>query len=206
MTAFDLSRIGPGFVDPLHEAQRVFRSGLEALSHPGRVLNVSTEAVAPKGVSTTANALLLALLDQDTVLWVSPAAGDTAAQHLRFHTGCRIASTSSEADFILLAVNDPWPESSQLRLGSEYSPEQSATLVREVSKFGEGVPLALAGPGIPTLQILQCPELDAGFVASWQAMRGHFPRGIDLFLTCGNALAGLPRSTRLTLAEEASCM
>ncbi len=206
MSAFDLSRIGPGFADPVQAAQQVFRVGLDALAHPGRVLDIAANAPAPAGVSAAANALLLALLDQDTTLHVSAMLDDVTAQHLRFHTGCRLTQDIAEADFVLLATDDTWPDFSLLKQGSEYSPEQSATIVREVSSFAVGLPLLLKGAGIATTQSLQCPELDAAFVTSWQAMRGRFPRGIDLFLTCGSALAGLPRSTHINIQAEAACM
>ncbi|MBL8516547.1 MAG: phosphonate C-P lyase system protein PhnH [Betaproteobacteria bacterium] len=201
MNRIELAGIGPGFREPVRDAQQVFRVGMDALAHPGRIHTLTMDTLAPAGVGAAANALLLALLDQDTLLHVSPALGEAAAQHPRFHTGCRLGALA-EADFILLAASDAWPDFNTLRQGSEYSPEHSATVIHEVTSFAAGLPLALTGAGIAATQVLRAPELDQDFVAAWQAMRQRFPRGVDVFLTCGADVVGLPRSTRM----EAACM
>jgi alpha-D-ribose 1-methylphosphonate 5-triphosphate synthase subunit PhnH len=50
----------------------------------------------------------------------------------------------------------------------------------------------LTGPGIETEARLSLPE-----VAAFQANRARFPLGFDCFFTCGDRVAGLPRSTRV---------
>jgi len=46
----------------------------------------------------------------------------------------------------------------------------------------------------PETRALAVTGLPAGFRAEWRANHARFPRGIDVILTCGNRLAGLPRS------------
>ena len=75
MTAHSLQDIAPGFVDITVQSQGVFRSALDALARPGsiaRLPSVPANPVLPRGSSAAAS-LLLALLDQDCSLWVSPA-------------------------------------------------------------------------------------------------------------------------------------
>jgi alpha-D-ribose 1-methylphosphonate 5-triphosphate synthase subunit PhnH len=50
----------------------------------------------------------------------------------------------------------------------------------------------LTGPGIETETRLSLPE-----IAAFQKNRARFPLGFDCFFTCGDRVAGLPRSTRV---------
>ncbi|MFN5827185.1 MAG: phosphonate C-P lyase system protein PhnH, partial [Rhodobacterales bacterium] len=50
----------------------------------------------------------------------------------------------------------------------------------------------LAGPGIRDRARLTLPDPEA-----FRANHALFPLGFDAFLTCGNRVAGLPRSTRV---------
>jgi alpha-D-ribose 1-methylphosphonate 5-triphosphate synthase subunit PhnH len=53
----------------------------------------------------------------------------------------------------------------------------------------------LTGPGIATHAHLSLPE-----TAAFQANRAQFPLGFDTYLTCGNRVAALPRSTKVEAA------
>ena len=93
----DLARIPTGFADPVHDAQAVFRVVLEALSRPGRMQALPGPVHQPLGhpaaLKPALAAALLALLDAQTSLWLSPAlaAGGEVQAWLRFHTGTRFA-------------------------------------------------------------------------------------------------------------------
>ena len=50
----------------------------------------------------------------------------------------------------------------------------------------------LTGPGIEAEAALNLPEL-----AAFEANHRCFPLGFDCYFTCGDRLAGLPRSTRV---------
>jgi alpha-D-ribose 1-methylphosphonate 5-triphosphate synthase subunit PhnH len=45
---------------------------------------------------------------------------------------------------------------------------------------------------------LHAVGLPSDFIERMQANSALFPRGVDLLLVCGNALAALPRSTHIT--------
>ncbi|HEX7200702.1 MAG TPA: phosphonate C-P lyase system protein PhnH, partial [Dongiaceae bacterium] len=87
-------------------------------------------------------------------------------------------------------------------LGEEEYPDRSATLVIEVTSLEEGGPLILSGPGIADRRQLSLGGLAPSFLADWAANHALFPRGVDIFFTCGTRLCGLPRSIRL----EGRCM
>jgi alpha-D-ribose 1-methylphosphonate 5-triphosphate synthase subunit PhnH len=146
-----------------------------------------------------ASALLLALLDQDTRLWLSPgaAAGGTAAS-LKFHTGCSMAAFPREADFALVAAAEELPPLEFFSAGAQEYPERSATIVLQVPAILESG-WRLTGPGIRNEVRLSVPALGDGFLSHWERNRARFPRGVDLYLSCGDRLCGLPRTTRMEI-------
>jgi alpha-D-ribose 1-methylphosphonate 5-triphosphate synthase subunit PhnH len=203
----DLSRLAPGFVQPALDSQTVFRTCLDALSDPGSVKHLASGLLesTPAGASPAAVAVLLALLDQDTTLWLGEGLrdGDVAA-YLRFHTGCPIARSPAEAGFALLACGDEAASLSDFMQGSETFPDRSATLVVQcdgLSNTRDAMDGAgcwrLTGPGIREQAWLQVAGASADFPRQWASNRKCFPRGVDVFFASGLSLAGLPRTTRL---------
>ena len=193
MNPSDLTRIGPGFSSPVGGSQKVFRAALEALSRPGRIQSVVADATVPDTLHAASNALLLALLDQDTRLWLAPACAEAGA-YLRFHTGCSLESDPGRADFALCGARE-LPALESLAQGSDDYPDRSATLVVQVDSLEERPGWKLAGPGIKGSQKILVAGLDGAFLAQWKRNRAQFPRGVDVFLACADRLAGLPRTT-----------
>jgi len=194
----DLERIEGGFEDAVLDSQAAFRVALSALSKPGRILEVAPCPTAPQGVHPAANALLLALLDQDTRLWLSPSLrNDALAGHFRFHTGCRIAATEDSADFALVACAAELPALDAFCPGDDEHPERSTTLVLQVDVLEPAGGWRLTGPGIKDAVRLAAGLPVAAFAAQWASNHRRFPGGIDMFFACGRSLCGLPRSTRL---------
>ena len=67
----------------------------------------------------------------------------------------------------------------------------TATLIVEMERLVNHGP-ALSGPGIALVTWLSLPE-----TAAFHANHAMFPLGFDCLFTCGDRLAGLPRSTRV---------
>jgi alpha-D-ribose 1-methylphosphonate 5-triphosphate synthase subunit PhnH len=225
-TAQDLAAVGAGFADPVQAAQQVFRAVLEAMSRPGRVQTLSAAAlqglvdVGPRRADAPAasnagaamTAVLLALLDTETRLWLDPSMAGRA-QHLRFHTGVRLVEQALQADFLALparaATADLW---TQACAGSDEQPQCGATVLVEVPVLhakdptgtdatthrGDAMSLQLAGPGIQLRHDLWVGGLSTAFWQARAALEPALPRGVDLILCCGNRLAALPRSTYVT--------
>ena len=188
----DRSIEAPGFSDPVFDAQSVFRTALTALSEPGRVLTLPSSL----GIDA-APALLLALADHDTPIWLDGTASKFAA-YLRFHTGAEIVDDSTAARFAMIGSGTLCPPLGRFEPGSPDYPDRSATLIVEVEALVEGGDWTLSGPGIPTSRTLSVGGLPTDFLSQWADNHGSYPQGVDLFLTCGSQLAGLPRSTRVT--------
>jgi alpha-D-ribose 1-methylphosphonate 5-triphosphate synthase subunit PhnH len=211
MNAQSMQSMVAGFDSEAFGSQAVFRVALQALSHPGQILTMPTDAQLPQSGHGAAALLLLGLLDADTTVWMSESlAQSDAAAWLRFHTGCLCVSDPHEAQFLWLAQGqdqgqDPnWPSLAQLRQGSDAYPDQSATCVIEVQGLQPNASgWVLQGPGIATQQALRVQGLTADFQAQWADNHGRFPQGVDVFLTTPTQVVGLPRTTRILNSQEA---
>ena len=187
--------IGPGFADPVDEANDVFRLVLKAIAHPGMIVEIARPAVVPMGgLGRAAIGLALALVDFETPVWLDPAAAPAAA-HLRFHCNCPITAEPDQAAFVFAADPDRLPDLASLPLGSDAYPDQGATLVIEVPALVAEGPLVLEGPGIDGIARLGVAGLPDGFWDRRAALAPLFPRGLDLLLTQGDRLVALPRTT-----------
>ena len=196
-TPLDLHAVEPGFSDPPLASQAVFRAVLNAFARPGQIQRVPSDAQHPSGAAPAAAALLLALLDPDCTLWLAPRlAHGSAADWLRFHTGCRIVSELREAQF-LWSDADQMPPLEQLPAGSEFEPETAATCLVQVHALEDTAGWRLHGPGIEQTQPLTVRGLGEAFLTQWRANHAAFPRGIDLLLCAGERVAGLPRTTSI---------
>lgn len=188
-----------GFADPVHDAQRAFRSALDALSQPGQRVAIGV-AVAGLALGAAMAHLLLALTDDDTSVWCQDA-GHQAAHWLRFHTGARVADAPQEAAFACISQPANMPALSAFAHGSAASPEFSTTLLVEVQSFDRGPALQWYGPGILDARTVQIAGLPEAFWTGWQENHAAFPQGVDVIFTCGSEAIGLPRTTRVARLE-----
>lgn len=195
-----LGRLAPGFDDPVLQSQDVFRLCLSAMAHPGRIHPMGSIALRalPIGLHHSSAALLLALLDQDTALWLSPALRSSdCATFLRFHTGCALTTDPGHATFALVEEQGSLPPLAAFAQGSEAYPDRSTTVVLQCEGLHAHRGWTLTGPGIEHTVSLAIDALAVDFLERWNANRAVFPRGIDLFLAAPDAIAALPRTVRM---------
>jgi alpha-D-ribose 1-methylphosphonate 5-triphosphate synthase subunit PhnH len=192
-----LSTLAPGFADPVHDTQAVFRTLLDALSRPGTVGVI--ENVLPEVRATHAElaafAALLALCDYATPVWL--AQPDTAlGSALRFHTGAPLVDEPGQAAFAYIHEAGALPPLESFALGAAESPEQSVTLLIRVDALTGGAPIVLSGPGIQHTATIAPVGLPEHFWRERAALAPLFPCGVDCYLVCGARLIGLPRTTQ----------
>jgi len=199
----ELKHLGPGFADPALQSQAVFHSVLRAFSHPGSAQTLPMDGAlrgmqTPREADPAAAGLLLALLDQDCKVWMSPQfAHSDALAWLRFHTGCIAVKQPEQADFLWAAHISEMPDLRACGRSSAQYPEQGATCVVQVQGFQTDGGWTLRGPGIKGASALQVAGLGNEFVAQWHAQNHQFPCGVDMLFTHQNSLVGLPRSSRI---------
>ncbi|MDZ7584055.1 MAG: phosphonate C-P lyase system protein PhnH [Thiobacillus sp.] len=165
--------------------QAAFRQLMTAFSYPGRVVPLA-------GCAESALMLVLGTLVDNACALADPnhaLSGDDLRR-----LGARSASVDA-ADFVLAdgkRLLEAMP-----RLGSLENPEQGATLVLRVGRFGEGAQLRLSGPGIQHEQVLQVSGVDPAWWTQRVEWNSHFPLGVDLILVTGHEVAVMPRTTRI---------
>jgi alpha-D-ribose 1-methylphosphonate 5-triphosphate synthase subunit PhnH len=191
--------LAPGFSDPVLASQAVFRTVMEALARPGSVAAIDATVTPPTPLGIAAAAVALTLLDFETPLWLDPtlAAASDIGGWLKFHTGAPLATDQGAAAFAFIADPADMPDFDSFYQGSVEYPDRSTTLVLEVEHLSEGDGFRLSGPGINGARTLSAASLPPGFADRMAANRALFPRGVDIMLTCGRLLAGLPRSIHL---------
>jgi alpha-D-ribose 1-methylphosphonate 5-triphosphate synthase subunit PhnH len=191
--------ISAGFPDPVHDAQRAFRSVLNALARPGESESVSP-ALAKQDIGSAMAHLLLSLTDDGTAVWWQlPQTGDV--DWLRFHTGAPRAAMPSQAAFAVITSAASMPPLESFAAGSPESPEASTTLLVEVPSFNDGQVVEWHGPGIRSSRRVRIAGLPDDFWNRWQANHAAFPQGVDMVFTCADVLLGLPRTTRVRRLE-----
>lgn len=188
----------PGLVDPTLDSQRIFRSALEAISHPGRIVDVMAAIHAPAPLHPAAACVCLALLDFDTPLWLDdPGARPEVVEWLKFHCGVPIVDRPDAARFALIADPEHMPPLRAFDAGVAEYPERSATLIIQVHTLIGGTGRRLTGPGIAgeaRLEVAGAPEAFWRWVADNHA---RFPCGVDVFMSAGQVVTALPRTTRV---------
>ncbi len=188
-----MTRLTPGFADPVLDAQASFRAILEAMSRPGRIQRMAARIAPPAPLCTAAGAALLSLADADTPLWLD--AGDAVAEWLRFHCGAPITADIGAARFALACATAP--KLATLDIGTDEDPQLGATLILQVSGLVAGEGWRLTGPGIQHEHRLRVLGAPADFTAAWVRNQALFPRGIDVLLCAGDSIAALPRSVMI---------
>lgn len=206
-----------GFADPIHDAQATFRALLDAMARPGSIVAAPARietgiefAVATADGTRPAErllppamaALVLALADQETAVWLDPplAAASAVAGLIRFATGARIVTEPKAATFALIADPANMPALCHFALGTPEYPDRSTTVIMAVTcldNTANNRALELTGPGIATTARLSFDPMPAHLIGELEANRARFPMGVDLILCAETQFAALPRSTRI---------
>lgn len=186
----------PGFTDPVAGAQATFRAVLDAMSRPGQVRAAGEGLEPPAPLDPATAAVLLTLLDADTVChaapWFAP-----GLDWLAFHCGPRMAVAPNTAGFLI--VNE-LPSLSDLHAGTDEAPEESATVILQVASLTHGARFRLSGPGLANPATLSVTGLPDDFPSVWDRNGQQFPLGVDLILCAGTTVAALPRTVRVEAA------
>jgi alpha-D-ribose 1-methylphosphonate 5-triphosphate synthase subunit PhnH len=201
----ELATLTPGFADPVHDTQAVFRTLLDTLARPGTIRTLAgvlpdsaTADAARPAAAHAAYAALLTLCDFSTPVWLAQHDAQLAAA-LRFHTGAPLVDTPQRAAFAYLHDAHALPALERFALGADDAPETSATLLIRVDALQGGAPLTLRGPGIEHTQNIAPVGLPERFWRERAELAPLFPCGIDCYFVCGDDVLGLPRTTQVEL-------
>ena len=93
------------------------------------------------------------------------------------------------------------PKLSAFKLGTDQFPDRSTTVIVQVAGLQGGAAITLAGPGIPGSRTIAPRGLRSGFTDELRENGALYPLGVDVLLTHGERLIGLPRSTQIEEAR-----
>jgi alpha-D-ribose 1-methylphosphonate 5-triphosphate synthase subunit PhnH len=196
------SAVQPAFRDPPRDAQAIFRAVMDAMARPGRIRHVAAAFTPPAPLEPAAAAILLALADYETSLWLDRALGEAAgvSEFLRFHTGAKLVGSPEQASFAVIADPAAAPLLSGFAQGTPDYPDRSTTVILQVRQLSsEG--WRLAGPGIAGEIAFSAAPLPDDFAQQLAGNRARYPLGVDVIFAAPGAIAALPRSTRIVEAR-----
>lgn len=187
-TAVLLDRIAAATLRP-DESRQVFRAVLDALSRPGRTVELPGDRIGP----TPAVLLpVLALADLGTGVAVLDD-GDDWADVVGAVTSAPVAPLGS-ARFVTSTRPITADEVRTVCRGSALAPEEGALVCLTVPEV-DGDEWRLSGPGIPGTATVS--GVDDLLAARAEAVAGY-PAGIDLLLvTPDGRMTGIPRTTAI---------
>ena len=206
-----LEALAPAFAEPVTAMQACFRGVLQAMAHPGRVVELpTTQDAGPPLLAPATAALLLTLLDAETTLRLHGTLHRASVQAwLRFHTGTRAAAPGEGAPFTVVRADELdaalW---ASLPLGSDDVPQDGGTLIveRPLSTDAPGHDakvhrLSLRGPGVLGERLIDVAGVPAAFWGYRIALQPQFPRGFDLLLVHGREVIAIPRSSHVAVVR-----
>jgi alpha-D-ribose 1-methylphosphonate 5-triphosphate synthase subunit PhnH len=193
------SLIGPGFADPIFQSQAAFRALLAALSEPGTVQAIGSGSAPPEGLEPASATALLTLADYETPIWLPAGLRDgPAGAWLRFHCGAALVDDPAGSVFAVIDGASGVPSLSAFNSGTDQFPDRSTTVIVQCAGLDGGNAVTLTGPGIAGSRTIAPRGLRAGFWAEVAANAERYPLGVDLILSHGDAVIGLPRSTQIS--------
>lgn len=183
--------------DQVFDSQNMFRLVLEAMSNPGRILDISESAEKITGEYQSMIALGMTLLDNNVSCCCC---GNSSMEaELMELTLCRSAAAEN-ADFIFAQTPEQIRQAvAEAKGGTAEDPHQSALLIIQSGneENGKKAVIKLSGPGIKDeLTVKVSKEIEK--VLDLREERGfEFPQGLDfLFVDSKGHMLALPRMIR----------
>lgn len=180
-----------------HTTQRAFRQILEAMTFPGKIIQLEKGAVEMSPLISQTVLVCQTLLDSEVTFTIL---NDSETSHsIHAYTGSHAVSVR-EADFIVIPQEATsmidqlnWAKTGDLR-----DPQKSATLVYEVESLTNGSPLELRGPGIKDKTVVHA-NLTTDFLEIRARLNAEYPLGVDaIFIDGEGYILALPRTTKVS--------
>jgi alpha-D-ribose 1-methylphosphonate 5-triphosphate synthase subunit PhnH len=193
----DLHLLAPGFDDTVINAEQTFRAILDAMGHPGQVVQTPNNLPFPKALNSASAATCLTWLDYETPVWTDLDWDNAAVGWLQFHCGCSIVTEPCMANYALITKPSSMPALDEFRIGDDEHPEAGSTLIIQIDVFAAESGGTVFDPGIQNRLRMTVSGLPIDFWRQRRQQTGLFPRGVDIFFTCQDQLIALPRTSRL---------
>ncbi len=194
----------PGFNNPIFDSTDVFRKVLSAMSRPGEIQNIKAPSAHPESLNPTSSAILLALADMETEVWLAPEMDSIEARnYLKFHTGCKVVEDPKDSKFAVVNTDTGIDVYRKLAVGSAEYPDRSATVIMMVDDISNDSEMTLKGPGIKVSNSLKVEHVAQEFWHWFEENSRLFPCGVDVIFASTAQIAAIPRTIKV---EHTSCM
>lgn len=186
-----------GFRDPVHDGQLWFRAVLSAFSRPGKPIRCPNPVSPPLPLLGATAAIALSLFDVETPIWLEASLRNRQVEeYFRLYSDVKLISSPEVCQFAVLSALSHMPALTTFSAGSPEYPDTSATLVIQVPNLDRGKRVVLVGPGIPDKVAIAPGGFDTAFWLQWDENCAGFPLGVDVILTDGDCIIGLPRTSK----------
>ena len=179
--------------DKVFDSQKVFRLILEAMSNPGRVVNIKEYADKMFGDYNAFLTVAMTLLDNEVSFYAC--GNQPLSEEIMLLTLAKAEKIES-ADFVF--VCDPYDIKNvieNVKCGTLADPHRSVAVI--IRNDGEpAYRLTLSGPGINGYKIVSVPQVVIDAICMRNAQYFEYPQGIDLlFISSEGELLAIPRLT-----------
>ncbi|MEL6688532.1 MAG: phosphonate C-P lyase system protein PhnH, partial [Pseudomonadota bacterium] len=114
----------------------------------------------------------------------------------RFHCNCPLVEDGQQSGFAIADALSDALDFYGFYIGDAKYPDRSTTLILQVENLEAGEEISLQGPGIPGTRKVNISGLPDHFWTWRKDNHKEFQLGVDVMLTSGSKLLGLPRTTR----------
>jgi alpha-D-ribose 1-methylphosphonate 5-triphosphate synthase subunit PhnH len=185
-----------------HDHAKIFRMILDAMSHPGRIVEFKTPPLKPPlGVSAEMAALVFTLCDFQSPIWMASKTAEIV-KFVKFHSGAAFTDVLADATFVISSAPEKLPFFEDFAQGTHEYPDRSSTLILQVADLTNSGNIVLKGPGIAAQTVLKAAELDDVFWHNLSINHARYPLGVDVIFVAKGKIAAIPRSTHIQIMAQ----
>jgi alpha-D-ribose 1-methylphosphonate 5-triphosphate synthase subunit PhnH len=196
-SGMEVQELTPAFENPELGSEQTFRAILTAMVYAGRLVKIRSKLSVPERLNKASAAVCLTLLNPETPLWTDLGWNSAAINWFQFHSGCSVVTEPCMAHFALITQPADMPLLDDFKIGENEHPESAATLIIQVEGFNDPNVKILGGSGTKSTTPFAPAGVPKNFWQQWQLQAALFPLGVDIFFTCDDILAALPRTTQI---------
>jgi alpha-D-ribose 1-methylphosphonate 5-triphosphate synthase subunit PhnH len=182
-----------GFDDSAHGSQQTFRAIFAAMEHPGQLVTIRENPIAPEVFNSASAATCLTLLSYETPVWTDVDWRNPAINWLQFGCGSAVVTEPCMANFAIITKPATMPPLDCFRVGRYEYPEKSTTIIVQVDDILPGTANKYSNLFVDNTAQLDLKGVPNKFWNQWQQLSGLYPVGIDIFFTCDDVLIALPK-------------
>ena len=183
--------------DPAGGSHQAFRAIRDAMEHPGQLVTIREYPYAPAVFNSASAATCLTLLDYETSVWTDVDWRNPAIGWLQTGCGSSVVTEPCMAKFAVITRPAAMPPLENFRVGRHEDCEKATTIVVQVEDI---YPVSdHQNPNVPgnRKSRLELKGVADIFWCQWRQLSFKHPMGIDIFFTCDDVLAALPKMTRI---------